>query len=109
MSTQEATGTRWIDAARYVLEHKSFVMVEDDGTWHPPTAKDWNALDSEGEFAEHMGIEPTETSGMVLDTFTASMLVQIYDAVNDENREKLGAMSLERAVDIGWKLVKRAS
>jgi hypothetical protein len=107
MSTQEATGTHWIDAARYALEH-GFVMVEPDGSWHPPTEADWRALDY-SEVDECLGTRPTAPTGVVLDTFTASMLVQVYDGLSEANRQKFGAMDVLRAVDIGWKTIRKAS
>jgi hypothetical protein len=47
--------------------------------------------------------------GVVLDAFTASMLVQIYDALSPANQAKFGALPLMKAVDMGWKLVKKTS
>lgn len=105
MTTTDTESSRWIDAARYVLEH-GFVMVEPDGSWHPPTEGDWSAMDSP-ELAEVLGTDVTSPTGMLLDAFTASMLVQIHDALNDENRERFAALSLLRAVDVGWKLASK--
>jgi hypothetical protein len=50
----------------------------------------------------------TKVDGVLLDHFTASMLVQVHDALSPENQAKFGAMSLVRAVDVGWKVVQRA-
>lgn len=102
------TTTRWIDAARYALEHKTFVMVEPDGSWHPPNERDWAAMEGP-ELAEYSDTEPTDTTGTLLDTFTASMLVQIHDALGDVNRERFAGMSLLRAVDVGWKLTRKGT
>lgn len=41
-----------------------------------------------------------------VDLFTASMLVQIYDALNEANREKFVALEWPRMIDVGWKLAK---
>ena len=49
----------------------------------------------------------TKVDGMLLDHFSASALVQIYDALSPENQAKLEAMSLDRAMDIVWKLASK--
>lgn len=41
-----------------------------------------------------------------VDHFTASMLVQVHDALNEANRAKFVALPLVRMVDVGWKLTK---
>jgi len=46
-----------------------------------------------------------ECDGMLLDLTTASMLVQVHDALNEKNQQMFAGFSLERAVRIGWKLV----
>jgi hypothetical protein len=50
-----------------------------------------------------------KVDGMLLDTFSASALVQIYDALSPENKAKLEAMTLDRAMDIVWKLMSKTS
>jgi hypothetical protein len=42
-----------------------------------------------------------------VDLFTASMLVQVYDALNAENREKFIGLPFMKMVGVGWALVKR--
>lgn len=42
--------------------------------------------------------------GKMVDGFTASMLVQIYDALGDENKQKFSNLPLMKMVDVGWKL-----
>ncbi len=44
--------------------------------------------------------------GLLVDLFTASMLVQVYDALNETNREKFVKLSLRRMVDVGWKAAR---
>jgi hypothetical protein len=48
-----------------------------------------------------------KVDGMMLDTFSASALVQIFDALSPENQAKLEAMSLDKAMDIVWKLAAK--
>jgi len=45
--------------------------------------------------------------GMMLDTFTASAIVKVYDAVNDANKKKLDSLKLPKLVSVVWKLLKR--
>ena len=45
--------------------------------------------------------------GMMLDTFTASAIVKVYDAVNDSNKKKLDSLKLPKLVNVVWKLLKR--
>jgi hypothetical protein len=47
--------------------------------------------------------------GMMLDTFTASAIVKVYDAVNDSNKKKLDSLKLPKLVNIVWKLLKKVS
>lgn len=49
----------------------------------------------------------SKVDGMLLDHFSASALVQIYDALSPENQAKLEAMPLDRAMDIVWKLASK--
>lgn len=39
-----------------------------------------------------------------IDLFSASMLVQIYDALNEANRERFIALPWRQMVSVGWKL-----
>jgi hypothetical protein len=45
--------------------------------------------------------------GMMVDRFTASMVIQIYDALNDKNKKGFGNMPLPKMVDVGWKLANK--
>ena len=45
--------------------------------------------------------------GVMLDLFSASAVVQIYDAVNDKNKARLRAMSLPEAVTFCFRLIER--
>jgi hypothetical protein len=45
----------------------------------------------------------------MLDTFTASAIVKVYDAVNDSNKKKLDSLKLPKLVNIVWKLLKKVS
>lgn len=45
--------------------------------------------------------------GMILlDAFTASAIVAVYDAISPENRVKLSKMDVTSAVAVVWKVIK---
>lgn len=44
--------------------------------------------------------------GLLMDLFTASMLVQVYDALSETNRTKFLALPLRKMVSVGWSCVK---
>jgi hypothetical protein len=90
----------WLEAARQVVEKKQFLTV--DIATGRPVETVWGEEDEQG-MEEVVGPE----GAVVLDMLTASMLTQIYDGLNPQNRERFGAMPLPKAVDFGWKLVKR--
>lgn len=43
---------------------------------------------------------------LYVDLFTASMLVQVHDALNEENRARFIGLPFLRMVDVGWKLTR---
>lgn len=90
----------WLEAARQVLEQKTFLTV--DTTTAQPVETVWGAEDEQG-MEEVVGPE----DAVVLDLFTASMLVQIYDGLGEANKARFLAMPLPNAVDFGWRLLKR--
>lgn len=45
------------------------------------------------------------TEGVLMDLFTASMLVQVHDALGETNRAMFVRMPIHRMVSVGWKLV----
>jgi hypothetical protein len=47
--------------------------------------------------------------GKMVDLWTASHVVQVYDALNPENQKKLESLPLLKMVDMVWKLVKKVS
>lgn len=83
----------WIDAARQVLTD-GFQTVRPSGEVLQTKWRNDDTPRSQGD-------------AMLLDHFTASMLVQIYDALGPEQKAKFAAMPLDKAVDVGWKLVNK--
>ena len=44
-------------------------------------------------------------NGHMVDTFTASAIIKIYDAVNETNQEKLKALPVARMAQIAFKML----
>ena len=76
----------WIEAARWIRKHHSARRVE------PKTGD----LIPEGK-----------SGGVLLDAFSASAMVQVYDALNEKNQAKFGAMPLVVAHKITFELIKK--
>lgn len=51
--------------------------------------------------------QASRVEGLYVDAFTASMLVQVYDALNEQNRETFVKLPLRKMVAVGWKLVRK--
>lgn len=47
--------------------------------------------------------------GKVVDLFTASMIMKIYNAVNDSNKKRMDSLPLEKLVNLAYKMMKRES
>lgn len=44
--------------------------------------------------------------GVMVDGFSASAIIQVYDAINDENKEKFRNLSVGKMAEIAFKLCK---
>ena len=104
------TQCNWIDAARKVVDEHTAATID-------PTTGAYlgDAFLYEGHEGHEDGCEcklcelfREAQPGILLDGFTASMLVQVFDALNETNRAKFGGLSLLRAVDVGWKVTSKA-
>ena len=47
--------------------------------------------------------------GKIVDLFTASMIMKIYNAVNDSNKKRMDSLPLEKLVNLAYKMMKRES
>ena len=47
----------------------------------------------------------TKIEGVLLDTFTASAIVNVHDALNGSNQRKFTSMPVRKMADIAWKLI----
>lgn len=45
--------------------------------------------------------------GVMVDGFTASLVVKIYDALGDSNKKSFGSLPLSKMVNVAWKLQKK--
>jgi hypothetical protein len=50
--------------------------------------------------------QAAQINGVIMDGFTASAIIKVYDAVNDQNKEKLKKLSLGRMSDVCFKVMK---
>lgn len=50
--------------------------------------------------------EAAKVGGQTVDAFTASAMIQVYDALNPANRAKFAKMPIRQMADVTWKLVK---
>jgi hypothetical protein len=50
--------------------------------------------------------EGSKRGWTLLDGFTASAIVQVYDALNDKNRGVFGALPIEKMARVAMKLIK---
>ena len=74
----------WINAARKVYSEHQYAYVNDKGE----------------------ECKKKDEGAMMLDSFTASMLVKVYDKLSEANQTKFAQMGLRQAVEIGWKVIK---
>lgn len=48
-----------------------------------------------------------KVDGVLVDAFTAQAIVQVYDKLNDKNKEKLANMKAPKMADFVWKLISK--
>ena len=78
MSEEEANEPEVIQSLRRIVDNKQYEKVKD----------------------------PVSKKKMVVDLFTASAVVKVYDSVNDTNKAKLVTLPLPKLVQLVWKLIK---
>ena len=49
-----------------------------------------------------------KVDGVMLDLFTASAIVQVYDAVNSQNKKRMDGLKLTQLADIAFKLASKS-
>ena len=50
--------------------------------------------------------QATKIEGFLMDTFTASMLVSVYNALSPKNQDRFDSIPLDKLVEFGWKQVQ---
>ena len=56
--------------------------------------------------AKPWGVGNKRQGWIILDTFSASAIVAVYDALNEANRESYGRMPLQKMAMVAFRLVK---
>lgn len=46
-----------------------------------------------------------EIEGMIVDVQTANIILQVYEAINEKNKEKFINQSIDKMAHIAWQLV----
>lgn len=54
----------------------------------------------------HLCAKSARKGAVLMDAFTANMLITVYEALNEENKAKFTSLPILKAVQIGWKCVK---
>ncbi len=106
----------WIDTARKVAANGYCYVDRSTGCElgkgrQQVLQRDYEANDEAGGNEGDLPASPKRLrSGkrLLLDSFTASMLVQITDALNETNRAKFLALPFLKAISVGWKLVGKS-
>tara|TARA_B100001559_G_C16426514_1_gene587675 strand:- start:94 stop:687 length:594 start_codon:yes stop_codon:yes gene_type:complete len=65
-----------------------------------------SVIDIARRVVDNKGAE--KVKGVMLDTFTASAIVQVYDKVNDSNKKKMESMDLPKLAAAVWKILGKA-
>lgn len=52
--------------------------------------------------------QAAKIEGYLMDSFTASMLVSLYNALGPENQDRFDSIPLSKLVDFGWKQVAKS-
>lgn len=74
----------WLDSARRIVERHQYEVLD------PET-----------------GDPVPEDEGIMLDAFSASIMVQIHDGLSEENRAKYAAMPLPRAHNVAMNILAK--
>ena len=50
-----------------------------------------------------------KVNSVMVDRFSASAIIQVYDAINDDNKVKLRSFPVARVADISFRLINKRS
>lgn len=95
----------WLDTAKRILDRHQFEMV------HPETGEsveyEWRLNENTWEREPIEVVVPKQGEGVLFDAFTASMMVQLHDALGDEAKAKFLAMPFLQAHRITMKILEK--
>lgn len=89
----------WIEAARWAVKNSQFVTV------HPITGERVDTPKSVYNTSEDHE-EKGKTKGVILDAYSASVMVQVYDALKPEVQEKFEKVPVAKAQKIAFGVLK---
>lgn len=84
----------------YLAEAIAGAGDEERDTLH---SEGWNIKDVQQIVDQH---QYKKINGTIVDATTANVLLQVYNALNDENKKKFTTMDIRRAADFAWRQVK---
>ena len=58
------------------------------------------------EERQHRKISRSPTDRVHMDLFTASAIMQVYDALNEVNRAKFSALPMRKMADVAFRMMK---
>ncbi len=95
----------WYDHVKKIVETRSCGYIDARTNEEVPEEDV-----SYGEEWEEDYVERTDNDNAVLlDAFTASMLLSIADALTEKNQKNFTELPIEKAVRVGWKLANKFS
>lgn len=94
----------WLESAKIIVEEKSAKRLD------PNTGEILGSITdidypTELEEVEELYNKNQEDHGVILDYFSAQIMLQVYDVLSDENKESFKSMNLLRAHDIAFELL----
>lgn len=93
----------WLEAARYVADHHSARLVN----FETGELIEGCAVSAYEEDEQDDDRLRSPEEGIILDAFSASAMVQVYDALNDVNKAKLLGLPLIAAQNVVFKLLNK--
>lgn len=93
----------WLATARRIVDRHQFEMVDPDSgesveyVW-VQNPDGWEPVEE---------IKPKRGAGIVFDAFSAGVMVQIHDALKEDNRDRFAAMPFYQAHDTAMKILAK--
>lgn len=102
------------EAVAFKKSDESADLVQDENTESTEQSDSSELEEGKGSVIDQMREIVKEKQyrkikGHTVDLFTASHVVQVYDALGPANQKKLESLPLPKMVDLVWKLVKKVS